>query len=36
MFSLTKSCSKNADDIWETTQINTSMETLERENKSNE
>jgi hypothetical protein len=34
--SLAKSCSKNADDVWEPTQINTSKETLERENKSNE
>jgi hypothetical protein len=34
--SLAKSCSKNADDVCEPTQINTSKETLERENKSNE
>jgi hypothetical protein len=34
--SLAKSCSRNADDLWEPTQINTSKETLERENKSNE
>jgi hypothetical protein len=34
--SLAKSCSKNADDVWQPTQINTSKETLERENKSNE
>jgi hypothetical protein len=31
MFSLAKSCSKNADDVWEPTQINTSKKTLERE-----
>jgi hypothetical protein len=29
--SLAKSCSKNADEVWELTQINTSKETLERE-----
>jgi hypothetical protein len=34
--SLAKSCSKNADDVQEPTQINTSKETLERENKSND
>jgi hypothetical protein len=34
--SLAKSFSKNVDDIWEPTQINTSKQTLERENKSNE
>jgi hypothetical protein len=34
--SLAKSCSRNEDDVWEPTQINTSKETLERENKSNE
>jgi hypothetical protein len=34
--SLAKSCSKNADDVWQPTQINSSKETLERENKSNE
>jgi hypothetical protein len=34
--SLAKSYSKNADDVWEPTQINTSKEVLERENKSNE
>jgi hypothetical protein len=34
--SLAKSCSRNADDVWEPTQINTSKGTLERENKSNE
>ena len=34
--SLARSCSKNADDVWEPTQINISKETLERENKSNE
>jgi hypothetical protein len=34
--SLAKSCSRNVDDVWEPTQINTSKETLERENKSNE
>jgi hypothetical protein len=34
--SLANSCSKNADDVWEPTQINTSKEALERENKSNE
>jgi hypothetical protein len=34
--SLAKSCSKNVDDVWEPTQINTSKETLEREDKSNE
>jgi hypothetical protein len=34
--SLAKSCSKNTDDVWEPTQINTSKEMLEKENKSNE
>jgi hypothetical protein len=29
--SLAKSCSRNVDDVWEPTQINTSKETLERE-----
>jgi hypothetical protein len=33
--SLANSCSRNADDVWEPTQINTSKETLEKENKSN-
>jgi hypothetical protein len=33
--SFAKSCSKNADDVWEPTQINTRKEMLERENKSN-
>jgi hypothetical protein len=36
MFLLLRVCSKNADDVWEPTQNNTSKETLERENKSNE
>jgi hypothetical protein len=34
--SLSKRFSKNVDDVWEPTQINTSKEMLERENKSNE
>jgi hypothetical protein len=34
--SLAKSCSRNADDVWKPTLINTSKKTLERENKSNE
>jgi hypothetical protein len=33
--SLAKSCSKDADDIWEQTQINTSKETLERGKRAN-
>jgi hypothetical protein len=36
MFLLLRVCSKNVNDVWETTLINTSKETLERENKSNE
>jgi hypothetical protein len=32
--SLAKTCSKSVDDVWEQTQIYTSKETLERENKS--
>jgi hypothetical protein len=33
--SLARSCSKDADDVWEQTQINTSKETLEREKRAN-
>jgi hypothetical protein len=33
--SLARSCSRIVDDVWEPTQIHTSKETLERENKSN-
>jgi hypothetical protein len=36
IISLARSCSKSVDDVWGPTQINTSKETLERENKSNE
>jgi hypothetical protein len=34
--SLAMSCSINADDVWEQTQINISKETLEREKKTNQ
>jgi hypothetical protein len=33
--SLAMSCSNNADDVWEQTQINISKETLEREKRAN-
>jgi hypothetical protein len=35
MVSLATSCSNDADDVWEQTQINIGKETLERGNKSN-